>query len=185
MQKLPSNSALARVLGVTEGAVRKAEKAGRITRETDNSWDLGKVQAQWRGNTDTAKSRDSDLKGVRPVPATAVNTVRETLQESGQPTGSGGTTFMQARIADMVLRAQLRKIELEDRKRSLINRAKTLDLVNQLSRDDRDSLLNWPARVSSRMAADLDVESHLMHTILEKYVREHLDERSSREIQIN
>jgi biotin operon repressor len=35
-----SNRALARTLGVSETAIRKAEKAGRIRRSGDGSWDL-------------------------------------------------------------------------------------------------------------------------------------------------
>jgi hypothetical protein len=186
MSRHISNRELAKTLKVTEGAIRKAEKTGRIHRDGNGSWNIEQVRSSWSDNTDNAKQRDKKPDALKPVPEAAINTVQETLIENGQPIGSkSNTTFMQARIADMVLRAQLRKIELEDRKRSLINRAKTLNLVNQLSREDRDSLLNWPARVSSRMAADLDIEPHLMHTILEKYVREHLGERSSREIKID
>jgi hypothetical protein len=40
-----SNRALARSLGVSETAVRKAEKAGRIRRAGDGSWDLERVKA--------------------------------------------------------------------------------------------------------------------------------------------
>ena len=52
-----SNRELARQLGVSETAVRRAEKAGRIRREADGSWDLAKVKAAWAGNTDQAQQR--------------------------------------------------------------------------------------------------------------------------------
>jgi DNA-binding Lrp family transcriptional regulator len=39
-----SNRELARQLGVSETAVRRAEKAGRIKREPDGAWDLAKVK---------------------------------------------------------------------------------------------------------------------------------------------
>jgi biotin operon repressor len=42
---ISSNRALARSLGVSETAVRKAEKAGRIRRAGDGSWDLERVKA--------------------------------------------------------------------------------------------------------------------------------------------
>jgi hypothetical protein len=52
-----SNRGLARQLAVSETAVRRAEKAGRIRREPDRAWDLAKVRAAWAGNTDPAQQR--------------------------------------------------------------------------------------------------------------------------------
>ena len=37
--RVTSNRELARQLGVSETAVRRAEKAGRISREPDGAWD--------------------------------------------------------------------------------------------------------------------------------------------------
>jgi DNA-binding Lrp family transcriptional regulator len=42
--RVTSNRELARQLGVSETAVRRAEKAGRIKREPDGAWDLAKVK---------------------------------------------------------------------------------------------------------------------------------------------
>ncbi|MEG3637662.1 hypothetical protein [Magnetococcus sp. PR-3] len=129
------------------------------------------------GNTVTAAQGNKPA-GMKPVPTAAVHSVRETLQESGQPVGPGGMTFMQAKTADMVLRAQLRKIELEEKKRSLIDREKVLSHVFKNARQFRDAWQNWPSRVASRMAAELGVDDHQMHLSLEQYVREHLEEIS-------
>jgi hypothetical protein len=52
---MTSNRELARQLGVSETAVRRAEKAGRIGREPDGAWDLAKVRSAWAGNTDPAQ----------------------------------------------------------------------------------------------------------------------------------
>ena len=62
-----SNRALARTQGVSETAVRKAEKSGRIRRAGYGSWNVEKVKAAWRGNTDPVQRRDVP-KGLRPVP---------------------------------------------------------------------------------------------------------------------
>jgi hypothetical protein len=48
--------------------------------------------------------------------------------------------------------------------------------VFRLGREFRDAWVNWPARVSSQMAAELQVDEHGLHMILERYVREHLNE---------
>ena len=110
-----SNRELARQLGVSETAVRRAEKAGRINREADGAWDLARVRAAWAGNTDPAQQRDepSAAKGIRraarravkPVPQAALGAVRETLREHGEPAAAGVMTFMQARTANEVLKA--------------------------------------------------------------------------------
>ena len=81
-----SNRELARRIGVSETAVRRAEKAGRIGREADGSWDLTKVQAAWSSNTDPSQQRRSPGPGqprarptrlaMKPVPEAAVGAVR-------------------------------------------------------------------------------------------------------------
>ena len=45
-----------------------------------------------------------------------------------------------------------------------------------LARDERDAWVNWPARVVAMMAAELEVDAHKLHTVLERHVREHLNE---------
>ncbi len=52
-----SNRELARQIGVSETAVRRAEKSGRIRREADGAWELARVKAAWAGNTDRSQQR--------------------------------------------------------------------------------------------------------------------------------
>ena len=61
-----SNRELARQIGVSETAVRRAEKSGRIRREADGAWDLARVKAAWAGNTDQAQQRRQHA-ATRPV----------------------------------------------------------------------------------------------------------------------
>jgi hypothetical protein len=98
-----SNRELARQIRVSETAVRRAEKAGRIRREADGSWDPAKVQAAWSDNTDQAqqrpgpRQRSDRLKRapLKPVPEAALGAVRDTLREHGEPIAAGAMTFMQ------------------------------------------------------------------------------------------
>jgi hypothetical protein len=178
-----SNRELARRLGVSETAVRRAEKAGRIKREPGGSWNLAKVQAAWAENTDQAQQRPSDRQrerprrvGLKPVPDAAVGAVRDTRREHGEPVSAGGMTFMQARTANEVLKAQERRLRLQQMKGELVDRAKAVAQVFRLARDERDAWVNWPARVAAMMAADLEVDAHKLHTVLERHVRDHLAE---------
>jgi len=170
-----SNRALARHIGVSETAVRRAEKAGRIRREPDGTWDLAKVQAAWSSNTDRAQQRRQHG-AMKPVPEAAVGAVRDTLREHGEPVSAGGMTFMQARTANEVLKAQERRVRLQRLKGELVDRAKAVAQVFRLARDERDAWVNWPARVAAVMAAELEVDPHRLHTILERQVRDHLAE---------
>jgi len=170
-----SNRELARHIGVSETAVRRAEKAGRIRREADGSWDLGRVQAAWSSNTDRAQQRRQHG-AMKPVPEAAVGAVRETLREHGEPVSAGGMTFMQARTANEVLKAQERRLRLQQMKGELVDRAKAVAQVFKLARDERDAWVNWPARVAAMIAAELEVDAHKLHTVLERQVREHLNE---------
>src|SRR6056297_2915101 len=101
---------------------------------------------------------------------------------------SDGTTFLQAKTANEVLKAQERRIRLQKLKGELIERARALALVFRLAREERDTWVNWPARAAALMAAELSascsdatgqqitVEPAAMQKVLEKHVRAHLDE---------
>jgi hypothetical protein len=143
-----SNRALARQLGVSETAVRRAEKAGRIKREPNGTWDLAQVKALWARNTDRAQQRRQHG-GMKPVPEAALGAVRETLREHGEPVATGAMTFMQARTANEVLKAQERRVRLQRMKSELVDRAKAVAQVFRLARDERDAWVNWPARVAA------------------------------------
>ena len=169
-----SNRKLADQLGVSETAVRRAERAGRIKREPDGAWDLAKVRAAWAVNTDPAHQRGEPSaengsgrvarRAVKPVPEAALGAVRETLREHGEPVSTGSMTFMQARTANEVLKAQERRVRLQRMKGEVVDRAKAVAQVFKLGRDERDAWVNWPARVAAMMAAELEVDPHALHT---------------------
>jgi hypothetical protein len=184
MDGATSNRELARQLGVSETAVRRAEKAGRIKREADGSWDPTRAKAAWSDNTDQAQQRPKpgarERSGTRarmkPVPEAALGAVRETLREHGEPIAAGAMTFMQARTANEVLKAQERRLRLQQMKGELVDRAKAVAQVFKLARDERDAWVNWPARVAAMIAAELEVDAHKLHTVLDRHVRDHLSE---------
>ena len=164
--------AYARHRGVSDAAVRKAIKTGRITPEPDGTLDPAKVDAQWDRHTDAAQQRPKP----RPVPQEAIQAVRETVGEPplASGLGSGGTTFLQARTANEVLKAQTHKVRLARLKGELVDRPQAIAHVFKLARAERDAWLNWPARISAPMAARLGVDAHALHIALETAVREHL-----------
>ncbi|MGH8567422.1 MAG: elements of external origin [Gammaproteobacteria bacterium] len=164
--------AYARARGVSDAAVRKAIKSGRITPEPDGTIEPGRADREWRRNTDSVQQRGRQ----RPVPNEAIAAVREAVGET--PSG-GGTTFLQARTANEVLKAQTNKVRLARLKGELVDRAQAIGHVFTLARAERDAWLNWPSRISAQISAELRVDPHALHVLLEREIRRHLEELGS------
>ena len=164
--------AYARHRGVTDTAVHKAIRTGRITPEADGTVNADRADADWARNTDSPK------KGTSQRAASVV--VREAQGEQTAAltgsTGSGGTSLLQARTVNEVVKAQTNKVRLARLKGELVDRPQAIAHVFKLARSERDAWLNWPARVSAQMAAKLGVDAHAMHVALEAALREHLQE---------
>lgn len=170
--------AYARQRGVSHVAVLRAIKQGRVALEADGTIDPGKADASWERGTDPARSKSKSKASadkLRPVGEAAVGSVRETLKEQGLP-ASGNVTFVQARTAHEIAKAHLARLRLQRMKGELVERARATALVFRLAREERDSWLNWPARVAALIAADLGVDAHAVQKIVEKHVRGHLAE---------
>jgi hypothetical protein len=163
--------AYARHRGVTDTAVHKAIRAGRITPEADGTIDAQRADREWARNSEAPKA------GTRTGAAKAV------MAEASPSTGdghavlpTGGTSLLQARTVNEVVKAQTNKVRLARLKGELVDRPQAIGHVFKLARAERDAWLNWPARISAQMAARLDVDPHTMHVALEAAVREHLQE---------
>jgi len=171
--------AYARHRGVSHVAVKKAIDTGRITALPDGTIDPDAADAQWAQNT-LQPRRAAALEKVgttraRPAPAEATSQ-RDVADTSTAPMSAGGTSLLQARTVNEVLKAKLNNLELAHRKKELVDRAQAVAHVFKLARIERDAWLNWPARISGQMASALGVDAHTMHVTLEAAVREHLIE---------
>ncbi|AUM72967.1 elements of external origin [Paracoccus jeotgali] len=178
--------------GVSHTAVAKAIASGRITLEADGSIDPVKADRQWDAQTDPAKQRGVHAPALgsataagtaraaaatRPVPRAAIESVGETLREAGadpEAGASGEVSFLRARMANEVIKAQTAKVRLQKMKVELVDRARTTAMVFDLARRERDAWQNWPPRVAANMAAELGVDPHQMEQVLDKYLRKHL-----------
>jgi hypothetical protein len=181
----------ARLRGCSESAVRKAIATGRIVLEPDGTIDPEKADAQWAAMSDPARQRgaaaerswrDAGRPGEKAVPRAAIEAVQETLNESGEAPATAGDapqgdlTFLKARTANEVLKAQTARVRLGKMKGDLVDRAKAIATVYALARRERDAWVQWPARVAALMAAELGIEAHAMEAALAKHVRAHLSE---------
>jgi hypothetical protein len=193
MQGLSERQYAARV-GLSRGAIQKAKEAGRLVLHPDGSIDAAASDARRAATTDPSKSRSTPPARaastpapprLKPVPEAAVAAVGETLREEGlaAPVAGGGTTFLQAKTANEVLKAQERRIRLSRLKGELVDRARAETLMFRLAREERDAWVTWPARVAALMASELAaalggeirLEAALMQKVLEAHVRAQLE----------
>ena len=197
----------ARRRGVSHTAVGKAIKDGRISVEADGSIDPVKADLQWDAQTNPAMRRGTaqhasaatvgamTRAATKAVPAEALKAVEEAMKDvdpippppSGTPAGAPNPeagTFLRARNANEVLRAQTAKLRLQKMAGDLVDRSKATGLVFELARRERDSWMNWPPRVAANMAAELGVDAHKMELVLDKFIRAHLADLSEIKIEL-
>jgi len=176
--------AYARHRGVSHVAVKKAIDTGRISQLPDGTIDPVVADAQWAANT--TPTRRSVADEVRETPQASAVT-RETPQAAARPQremqepptpalSSGGTSLLQARTVNEVVKAQTNKVRLARLKGELVDRSQAVAHVFKLARAERDAWLNWPARISSQMAAGLGVDAHVLHVALDAAVRQQLQD---------
>ena len=178
--------AYARHRGVSHVAVKKAIDTGRITPLPDGTMDPVVADAQWAANTtptrrsmaDAASDKTTQQLSASPreIPQASARAVRETPEPPTPALSSGGTSLLQARTVNEVVKAQTNKVRLAQLKGELVDRAQAVAHVFKLARAERDAWLNWPARISAQMAAGLGVEPHALHVALDAAVREQLQD---------
>ena len=164
--------------GISRGAIRKAKEAGRMVLHDDGSIDAVASDDRRAASTDPAKSRAALQEPVKRVPAAALSAVGDTLREQGIGGADDGPTYLEAKTANEVLKAQERRLRLQQMKGELIDRRQATALVLRLAREERDAWQTWPSRVAALMAADLGADAGAMQISLESHVREHLQELS-------
>ena len=172
-------------VGLSRGAVQKAKLAERLVLYPDGSINAAASDARRADTTDPSKTRKPPEPKLKPVPEAAVASVGETLREEGlpAPVAAGGTTFLQAKTANEVLKAQERKLKLAQLKGELIDRNRAVGLVFRLAREERDAWVTWPARAAALMASELGVmiadhgalEPAMIQKVLEAHVRAQLE----------
>ena len=178
--------AYARHRGVTDTAVHKAIRSGRVTPEADGTIDANQADAQWERNTSApnigtqrpvVKVKVPDVDGSERSGTGNTGALAGTgATGSANVGGSGGTSLLQARTVNEVVKAQTNKVRLARLKGELVDRPQAIAHVFKLARSERDAWLNWPARISAQMAAKLEVDTHTMHVALDTALREHLQE---------
>lgn len=185
-----SGRALATALGVDEGAVRKAVKAGRITKGDDGRFDLNACRAAWSKSTDPARSKvvrsDADF-ADHASPQSAVRTeadahaaialIARVLKAEGADAGE--INYNAARTADTILKAYERDLKMAQRRKELVPEAETAKHFASAFTGYRQTLQRMPSRHVPEIAARLNVDPGLLQTELDRMVATTLTELSA------
>jgi len=172
-----SERAYAEHARISRGAVQKARKNGRLVLCADGSINAAASDARRGSATDPDQQMRSrgGISVASEGPAPAVS-------------GPGdSTSYIKARTALTVYQAQERQLSIQRKKGVLVDRARAETLVFRLARQERDTWVTWPTRVSALMAAQLSaemekdagvpvtIETAILQRVLETHVREQLD----------
>ena len=141
-ERITSARDVARRLGLSHTAIQKAEQVGRIRREADGFWDLDRVR--------------------RDLVASAVPG-RSPLATPGDDAPLGRLT-----LARLALGVEAQRLAIDETKGRLMDITAANHRIDECAAGMRDAVLNWPARVSGQIAAEIGRDPHLVQTILQE-----------------
>ena len=166
----PSTREVARRIGVTETALRKAAAKGRIEREPDGPWDVATTRRRMIETADPARSPLAPGGAANPGGGNGM----------GGGMSSDATPYARLKVAQLALKVEAQRLALDEEKGRLLDAATANAAIDEIAGAIRDTLLNWPARVSGLVAADLGVDPHLVQTVLQQHVTDLLTEAADR-----
>ena len=190
--RVASQREVARRLGVSHTALQKARRAGRIAPEADGAWDVEKVRARLADSSDPLRKTAALAPAAQPTtppaprpPASPPSPAPISAPAPDPLPRAAQNTFHDARTANEVLKAQERRLRLDERRGKLVDKARALLLVHRLAKEERDAILAWPARVAAEMAAELGVDAHRLQTMMDSRLRQHLAGRHEVRVQVS
>ena len=101
-------------------------------------------------------------------------------REAARRLGVSDTTMHKAERTGRIAREPDGQWDITKTRARLLDVATANATIDEIASTMRDALLNWPARVSGVIAAELGVEPHLLQTILQQHINELLTEASDR-----
>lgn len=180
MSELISIREAARRLGVSDTAVHKAIKAGRVTvagRTPSSDRPLvewPQVQGDWLANSDTSKrshvgSKGSPRRADDPPPQVQLATNTEDDQSPPMDAApskplQGGPSLAQSRAVKEAYLARLAKLDYEQKIGKLIEADEVKVRAFKLARNARDAMLTLPDRLAPVLASETDVQA--VHRLL-------------------
>jgi hypothetical protein len=134
---------------------------------------------RYEGNR-VSRAQAEEKKSLLSSPTQAENSAKAWKRSApeAEQSAAGGKSKADAERIRAWIRAERDRLELEERKRTLINAAEVEQATFERGRMERDALLNWPAQIVPDLAAKLGVEERALHSELDDLVRKFLEQRS-------
>lgn len=141
--------------GISDTAVRKAIKSGRITLTKNGKINPTIADKQWVANTDPAQvyAIKEDKSSPQDMPSSGNN-------------GGIGVSYQQSRAIREAYEARLKKLEFDERTGKLISTETVQREAFNAARKTRDMVLNIPDKVIPLLVGKTDI--HEMKEILRK-----------------
>ena len=158
--------AYARHRGITDGAVRKAIKAGRITKNKNDKIDPELADKQWSKNTDPAQVKETKKEEVK----------QESNSYNSAPLGP---SYKQSRAIKEAYNAKLTRLQFEKESKKLISVDEVRISAFNSARMTRDRILNVPDRVIPQLVGRTDINE--MKELLKLELVKALEELSNNE----
>lgn len=168
----------ARHAGVDRKTISRWIKAGKYIVLSGEDIDVeasDRAVALWRDSTDgrtknAAKSEPSPRSETGDADPDSADSFVKTFMLAN---GASWTKEEASRVKENYL-ALLTKLEFQQKDGQLIELEQAEKVLFDYFRAQRDSWLNWPARVAPLMAADLDVPADRMTEVLAEHVHKHI-----------
>lgn len=139
----------AKYRGVSETAVRKAIKQGRISKSSDGKIDPKIADNQWDKNTDPAQIKQPD---ISEKPDYSQNS-----SPNPQSNLTGGPSYQQSRAIKEAYSAKLIRLQFEKESKKLISVDEVKVAAFNAARMTRDRILNIPDRVIPQLVGKTDI----------------------------
>ena len=183
MSELIAIREAARRLGVSETAVHKAIRSGRVSLAESHPKKLlawPNVQQQWGANSDPAKRHRVGPQGSSPrrasyggnvPPAAPLPTAAEAMSAAPPPAGatSAAPSLAASRAVREAYQARLAKLEYEKAIGKLIDADEVKVSAFKLARQVRDAVMAVPDRIASEIAAEADAGR--VHALISRELR--------------
>ena len=178
-EPLISIAAAAREIGLNKSTLSRQVASGAI-RSHDGKVKLSEVYEDRAKNIDAAIWSNRPKKGAASRAPLHATSVAEDDADDPDTVEIDGVVLdiNAAKALKETYLGRLAKLKFKVESGTLVDADAVHKAVFELSRQDRDAWSNWPAQVSPLMASELGVDQVALSVILERYVREHLAERS-------
>ncbi|MBF0142867.1 MAG: hypothetical protein HQL59_05345 [Magnetococcales bacterium] len=183
--------AYAKMKGVSDTAVHKAIRSGRIPAEPDGTIDPARADAAWVRNTSPALQRKTEPAPPPPVrEALPSAPVRETpplpqprptvRAPSPEPEPAAGNpavpNYQVSRAIRETYNAKLTRMDYEERQGKLLKAEDVARDAFEMARRVRDRLLGIPSRMAAVLASETDAKT--IERLLDQELRIALEELS-------